>query len=76
MLEDPMWRVKERWRAEVWKLRPRLVSTADVPFVSAESPFDVDTSALTRVAGASAAAAIRARYGPLPADEPAAPGEG
>jgi len=51
MLEDPMWRVKERWRAEVSKLRPRLVSTADVPFASAESPFDVDTSKLTRVAG-------------------------
>ena len=51
MLDDPMWRVKERWRAEVSKLRPRLVSTADVPFVSAESPFDVDPSALTRVAG-------------------------
>jgi deoxyinosine 3'endonuclease (endonuclease V) len=51
MLEDPMWRVKERWRAEVSKLRPRLVSTADVPFASAESPFHVDTSALTRVAG-------------------------
>ena len=38
MLEDPMWRVKERWRAEVSKLRPRLVSTADVPFASAEWP--------------------------------------
>ena len=51
MLEDPMWRVKERWRAEVSKLRPRLVSTADVPFASAESPFHVGTSGLTRVAG-------------------------
>jgi hypothetical protein len=52
MLEDPMWRVKERWRAEVSKLRPRLVSTADVPFASADGPpFNVDTSKLTRVAG-------------------------